>query len=423
MRILSLVLFTATACTGSIGNGNGTGDDDPPVPPSTDVQIRVRDANTPVVGATVIFQNLDESLIAEVQTDATGTATAEMPAGGNLTVIRTFPLTLPVEESRKTEIYTYLSVEAGDRLELGDAVDELATPAAINVMVPDNGNNANYTIKTPCGTGQGTGPLIPLTVRGCSSQLTVYVTDQDNSSFVKTMPYSNLVDVSTEALRGKLSSQILATNVTPGSQVIAEKRLVMGNFALFSSGEKRVDQTAQNVDLPTLTGIEELQLTRVVDPTNHAHMVAERKAYAQGTTSVDGSIGIIPSIETPNYSPTGLSWVEAGTGGAASVTLATLTITRDLGDGVPPGPNDVYIRSIVAPHTGATLRMPLLPGTGAQYNPGATDQIAGSLGIAQFTGDYAAARPVVFTAPSLFEVAPLGGRVVMSYTGNTPPGL
>ena len=289
-------------------------------------------------------------------------------------------------------------------------------------MVPETENNTNYTIKTPCGQGTGTGPLIPLTVRGCSAQLTVYVTDQDNSSFVKTMPYSDLVDVSAEALRGKLSSQILATNVTPGSQVIAEKRLVMGNFALYSSGEKRVDQTAQNVDLPTLTGIEELQLTRVVDPTNHSHMVSERKPYAQGTTSVDGSIGIIPSIETPIYSPTGLSWVETGTGGA-SVTLATLTITRDVGDGVPPGPNDVYIRSIVAPHTGATLRMPMLPGTAAQYNPGATDQIAGALGIAQFTGDYAAARPVVFTAPSLFEVAPLGGRVVMSYTGNTPPGL
>ncbi|MBA2545089.1 MAG: hypothetical protein H0V17_35930, partial [Deltaproteobacteria bacterium] len=257
--LLGLLLLPA-ACTGSIGDQGG--DDDLP-PPSTDVEIRIHDGNTPIAGVSVIFQATDESVIAEIITDATGTALAEMPEGGNLTVIRSYPPPVaPETEQRPTEVYTYVGVEAGDRLELGHKIDAAALPQAINVQVPAE---APGTIKvtTPCGSGEGTAPLIPITVRGCDSSLAVYVMDGDQSSFVKQMPYSELVDVSTEALLGKLSSTITATNVTLGTTVNVEKRLEMGGFSIYSTGNQRIDTTPASVDVPNLSGIDELLLAQI----------------------------------------------------------------------------------------------------------------------------------------------------------------
>nr|MBA2545115.1 hypothetical protein [Deltaproteobacteria bacterium] len=152
-------------------------------------------------------------------------------------------------------------------------------------------------------------------------------------------------------------------------------------------------------------------------------LVASRQPYVKGTTVVDGSVGLIPYVTNPVYSPTGLSWVEAGPAQAQpNLVIATLTVTRDIGGGLP-GPNDIYVRAIVAPHAGMSLRMPMLPGTAAIFNPGATDQIAGALGLAQFSGDYVAARPTVFTGTSILDAAPMNGRVVLSYAGSTPPSL
>jgi hypothetical protein len=420
MRTFFLGLLATTACTGSIGDMGG--DDDVP-PPATDVQIRVRDGNTAIAGVNVIFQAADETVIAEVITDATGTALAEMPEGGNLTVIRRYPPpATPEEELRPTEVYTYVGVEAGDRLELGAKIDELAPPSAINVMVPETAQGT-ITVNTSCGTGQGQAPLIPITVRGCNTSMTVYVMDGDQGSFVKQTAFSELVDVSSEPLLGTLASTLTATGVTLGTQVRAEKRIEMGGFQLFSTGERQIETTPATVDVPNLTGVDELLLTSITDVNNRRQLVAARQTYVKGTTVVDGSIGLIPYVENPNYSPTGLSWVEAGPAQAQpNMVLATLTITRDLG-GLPPGADDIYVRAIVAPHAGTSLRMPMLSGLNAKFNPGATDQIAGAVGLVQFSGEYAAARPVVFTANNILDTAPMNGRVVLSYAGGTPPGL
>ena len=197
----------------------------------------------------------------------------------------------------------------------------------------------------------------------------------------------------------------------------------MGGFTLYSSGEQRIDTEPATIDLPQLTNVDELQVTRITDAMGRTQMVAERKAYTKGTTVVDGSVGLIPYVASPNYSPTGLSWVEQGPAQAQpNMVIATLSVSRDLGGGIP-GPNDIYVRAIVAPHAGSTLRMPMLPGAAAIFNPGATDEIAGSLGLAQVSGEYAAARPLVFTASSILDAAPANGRVILSYAGNNPPSI
>jgi hypothetical protein len=426
MRNLLFIAASLTACSGSIDMG---GDDDDPV--VTDVQMFVRDGNVPVAGVRVIFQAADDTVILDSITDGAGVALAEMPDGGNITVIRTYPPAIPIEDTRPTTLFTYVGVKGGDRLELGEALNETAPASAINIAVP-NTAQGNISVKTQCGTGTGTGDgtgptLIPLTVRGCGANLTVYVTDGDNSSFAMNAPYGENVDVSSGAFLGSLGAQISAINVLPDTSVVVEKRLEMDNFTFFSTGEKRVETTPADVDMPTLTAVNQVLYTRISSNIDgRSQIVAERKLYETGSTIVDASMPLIPFVRTPTYAPTGISWVEQGPAQAqADAVFTTFTVTRDTG-GAPPMAGDVYVRAIIAPHSdGALLTMPRLQGPAdSMYNPGATDQIAGSLGILRITGGgYDALRAKAFTSASILDAAPMDNLINLSYAGNNPPGF
>jgi len=420
-HFVGLIAILGTACTGTLDMGSGGPDD----PPSNEVAVMVKDGNIGVPGVSVIFQNADDTVIAEMVTDANGVATIEMTTG-NVTVVRTFPPPVDINDTqRPPELYTYLGVQGGDSLQLGDATNETAPPSAINVMVPSTANG-NVTVDTPCGSGTGQAPLIPITVRGCDPNLIVYVTDGDQASFVATAPYGENVDVSLNSFLSRLGTTISAANVQPDTQIQVEKRLVMGDYTLFSTGQKRIDQTPADVQLPDLSGsgVDQLLLVALTDANGRTQRVATRAAFETGLSVIDGSVvGMIPYVSNPDYSPTGLSWVEAGpAAGQADSVVTTMTISKDIGGGIP-GPNDVYVRAIIAPHTGMTVRMPTLPASAAMFNPGATDQINGRLGLVQVTGGYDAIRANAFHSASVLDSAPLGGSVVLSYAGGTPPSI
>ena len=408
--VAGLVSFLA-ACTGTLGEG---GDDQPPPPPpATDVQIIVRDGNAPQANVRVIFQNTDDSVLAEAVTGADGIAAAEMPTGGNLTVIRTYPPAVPPAVSRVPEIYTYVGVKAGDRLQLGRATSETMLPSAINVMVP-TGAVGTVKVVTPCGSGQGTAPLVPITVRGCDAMVDFYVTDQDQSAFTKRAAYGENVDLSLEPLLGALAATVSATNVVPDTTVNVELRIVAGTFQLYSSGTKRVDQAPATVNLPNLMGVDQLVVASI-SGTAGRQMVGKREPYSASPAIVDASAGLIPYVKTPDYAPTGISWTEEGTG-TADVVLATINVTRAT-------VGTEYVRAIIAPHTGLSLRMPILAGVDAIYNPTTADQLAGAHGLVKVSGGYDAIRATAFTVSSLLELTPAAGTATLSYAGNTAPGI
>lgn len=400
-----------SACTGTVGD---SGDDQPPLPPpATDVHIVVRDGNAPQANVRVIFQNSDDSTLAEAVTGADGLAMAEMPNGGNLTVIRTYPMATPPAVQRNPEVYTYVGVKAGDRLQLGRASSETTVPSAINVMVP---TDAVGTVKivTPCGTGQGTGPLIPITVRGCDAMVDFYVTDQDQSAFTKRAAFGPNIDLSLEPLLGALAATLSATNVIPNTQVNVELRIVAGHFELYSSGTKRVDEATQTVNLPNLTGVDQLTLA-TISGADGRQMVARRETYSASPAIIDASAGLIPYVKTPDYSPTGISWTEEGAG-TADFVVARVDVTRAL-------VATEYTRMIIAPHAGLSLRMPILTGADAMYNPTPADQIAGTHGLVTVTGGYDAARALAFTVSNITALAPAAGMATLSYAGANAPGF
>jgi len=410
MRMTLLGVFSLAACSGVIDTGSG---DDTTVPPPTDVQIVVRDGALPQPNVQAIFQTADNTVVAEVVTDLEGRAIAEMPDGGNLTIIRSYPLPPAPEEPRPPEVYTYVGVKPGDRLVLENPTAENAPTSAINVIVPETAAGT-IKVKTPCGSGQGTAPIVPVTLKGCSPDA-FYVMDGDQGSFFVHAPYSENVDVSTGSLLGALSSSLSATNVPLGTTVTIEKRIESEGFLLYTSNPQRVDETPANVNVPQLEGLEQV-LVVMSSANNRTQVVATHSLFARGPSAVDATAGLIASVsEAPTFAPTGITWVEEGIG-APDFVISTLQVTR----GGPVNPNNKYVRTIIAPYAGTSLQLPVLPGANVLFNPTMEDQINLALGLAKVTGGYDGVRASAFTGTNIIDVTPLDGQLTLSYAGNAP---
>ncbi len=408
-HILVGLILAASACTGSI-DGGASGDDMPP--PTNDVQITVRDGYTPQAGVRVIFQDVSDAVLADTLTDAMGFAKFEM-ATGNVTVIRTYPPATPPAERKLPEVYTYVGVKANDKLELGNTLALGATPGAIVVKVPEAAQGT-VKVSTPCGSGQGTAPNVAITVTNCPPMVDFYVTDADQSSFYKKAPYAENVDLALEPLSGNLAATISSSNVPANTSVTVEQRIVAGTFELFSSGGKRVDTNPATVNVPNLQGVDQLVVSTLDTNGRGKQMIADRSAYSASPVIVDASVGLIPYVMgNPTYASTGVTWVEEGAGTADAV-IVMMNVTR----GGPASLDNEYVRTIIAPHTGLTLRIPSVPD--ALYNPAMMDQIAGTHALVTATGGYDALRGKAFSVSSVVETAKLDGRVTMSYAGNPP---
>lgn len=417
MRHLGLALLLASACTGSISNGSGGGGDDtPPPPPNNKVAVTVADGATPQANVRVMFQAADGSVVAAT-TDATGIASADMPAGGNVTVIRTYPVAVPPAVQKYPEVLTYVGVKPGDELHLGHEIDDTSDASAINVKVPIT---AQGTIKvvTPCGSGEGTAPNIAISVTGCASQLAFYVSDGGQSSFMAHAAYGSSVDLSTQSLVGSLAMSLSATNLTDVTSVDAEARLVDGAFTLFSSGSKRVDGGAQSVNMPNIQSGDELVIGTIATTAGGTQMIASRRPYAVTPTIIDASANRIASIDQdPTVTPTAITWLEGGTGDADFV-IATVDVTR----GGSPLPSDAqYTRTIIAPHAGMSLA--LTSSGDATFDPSMDDQLAARVGLVKATGGYDALRGRALSVSNVVTTAPMGGTVTLSYSGNNAPEL
>jgi len=417
MRHLGLALLLASACTGSIssGSGGGGGDDTPP-PPNNKVAVTVADGATPQANVRVMFQAADGTVVTAM-TDATGTAFTDMPAGGNVTVIRTYPVAVPPAVQKYPEVLTYVGVKPGDELHLGHEIDDTSDASAINVKVPIT---AQGTIKvvTPCGTGEGTAPNIPISVTGCAAQLAFYVSDGGESSFMAHAPYGSSVDLSTQSLVGSLAMSFSATNLTDVTSVDAEARLVDGAFTLFSSGTKRVDGGAQTVNMPNIQTGDELVIGTIATTAGGTQMTANRRPYAVTPTIIDASANRIASIDQdPTVTPMAITWLEGGTGDADFV-IATVDVTR----GGTPLPSDAqYTRTIIAPHAGMSLA--ITSSGDATFDPSMDDQLAARVGLVKATGGYDALRGRALSVSNVVTAAPMGGTVTLSYSGNNAPEL
>jgi hypothetical protein len=418
MRHLA-VLLLLSACSGSkkqpvapdapdgLVDAGGSGDGGLP---AGDVQVLVRDGFAPISGVRVLFDGSDGSHM-ELATDATGTATAMLAMGGNVTVIRTYPS----GSAQFPEIYSYVGVKPGDQLHVGHAVDGITPPTTISVKVPAP---AQGTVKvtTPCGSGQGNAHTIAVAVAACPPNITFFMHDGAQESFLAKAPAAATVDLSQQILADDLSTTMLAFNVTPDlASVTAEARAMEGPHELYSSGIKRVDQQSTQLGLPNLAGeIDELVIGTMVATAGGTQVVATRSSWEPMTVSIDASGHLLPYLrQAATFASTGIMWVEQGTGTPTAV-LATIVVTTSAGK---------YRRTILAPYSGMSLAIPQLAGADATYNPAAGDQLAGELGLVGSTTGYDAVRPWALGVSSVIDATAKNDTLTLSYPGNTPPTL
>lgn len=420
--MLRLALFSllaaSTACTGDIigdmptdPNDPPADPNDPPAEPTTEVTIRVSDRGSPVASLPVVFQAADDSVIKETTTGSDGSAVADMPNGGTVTVIRLRPDDQN-GNPQAPEVFTYVGVKAGDVLDLQSPSGVTTAPTTITVRVPPNENGV-ATVSTPCGSGTGAPPEIPVTIDGCApgSEIGFYVVEPGQTAFFKRAPLGTTVDLSTETYRDQLTTQISVAGTPPtDAQVTVAKRLESDGFTFYTTQPQTAPAEIATPDVP---GAEQVVLAMVSGP-NGAQTIAKHEPFAAAPSSLDLLADSITYTSPATVAVDGtLTWTESGPG-IPDIVHAKYIIARE---------GMTFTRSVVAPHAGPTLRLPQLPATYDAYNAKAGDATSASHELARFSTGYDSVRARIFNA-RLSSVAPMGARVAVSYAagqGETEP--
>lgn len=386
-----------------------------------DVQVLVRDGFAPIANVRVVFEDTDGTRT-EVTTDATGAAAASMPDGGDVTVIRTYPAAASPATQQDPEIYDYLGVKPGEVLHVGHEVDTTTPPTPIAVTVPAAAQGT-VTIVTPCGTGQGQPPTVTVQVGACPPMVAFYLEDSTHYGFVAKVPYATSIDFTNEVMAEPLSTTMLTYDLTSDvASVTAEARAIDGTHALYSTGVERVDQKSVQIEMPNLAdAIDELVIGTRTATAGGAQIVGTRYLWEPMPVSIDAA-SAYPYLRQPaTFTPTAITWTEDGGTAAVDAVLATIEVTRG-GPGASPVAS-TYRRTIIAPHTGATLAIPQLTGADAIYNPGPNDTLAGAVGVVGASAGYDALLPWAFGVSNIIETATRNNSVTLSYAGPTPPTL
>ncbi|HUS33303.1 MAG TPA: hypothetical protein VMZ53_32595 [Kofleriaceae bacterium] len=403
-RFAVLVSLLASACIGEIG---GVGENPPmndppdePMPAPTEVRIAVHDPSGPVSGVAVVFMNADDSVAADIVTDAQGIAVAQLPMGGSVSVIRELGAS-PTNASAGS-VYTYVGVKAGDKLDVALPTAPTGTPQTITVTLPEpdpDTGKVPVEVRTPCGSGQGIPPEVTVTLDGsCGATTDFYVYElagDEPAAFIKRAAVAATVDLSTEMYRPALATQLSVMNAPTGATVYVEKTLETDLFRpVFSTGMLAVAQDqAVEALIPDLPGVEE-QLVATVSYNGSAQRVGLRKPYAAAPGIVDLSTAMIIGPSAPTLATDTLTWTEVGTG------MPDLVVGELKGASAH--------RYIVGPYAGASLRIPRLPATHGAFNVSSSDSI--SVALAKVSGGYDGVRAHVFAGP----IAPLNGSATLS---------
>jgi hypothetical protein len=278
----------ATACVGSLTGGDvdppPVTDQPQPMPePVTDVTVRVGVAN-----AKVVFLAPDDTVIADVITDFTGTATAKMPNGGTLSVIRNYA-------EYGDHVFTYLGVEPGDNLEL--SLGGEAAPISVQISVNlDPGTPV--AVRTPCGSAQGVAPTVEVLLKGCGSETDFMVADLSEGEptyFAVHAPVATEIDFTSEVFRGVLASELRASNMTMQT-VQLQKRLVLGNFQVYDTGA--LPAPIATVAVPELPNTQQL-LSAYISDGARTYVITSREGFAATPSTIDVSSRIVPSSTAP----------------------------------------------------------------------------------------------------------------------------
>lgn len=311
----------------------------------------------PEQGATVLFYEPDGTLADRKLSDANGDATAELEAGGMVTVVRL--------RSSNTHITTVAAVQLDDVITVGRPESSSSSSSeTLRVVVPSFANATSYSASVGCGSGYGepgTGSTTAFTVslNDCepTGDILVRANVGNNSYFVGqndvSMAANGVIDLSGQSWQflSQSNFSLGLTNIPAGLDYLnAFRRTLSPNGAIYSDYADGVQSpiagsTALAMGYPPGIGSGTyVQATfEKWDGNDPALQIAAAKLATVSSSYTFDLINLLPWVTRPAFDGANLSW-SGGAGGDAVVI-------------------DLNMYSNTQPATYATWRLVLPPGT------------------------------------------------------------
>jgi hypothetical protein len=425
-RARSFVLLTSLALTACGGNSVRHFADGPPASdaPGGDaalqpVTLTITNGTTPVPSIHVYFQNADSSLVVDATTDASGTASAVMAAGGYVTAID--PFTAVITNPAHT-LETFSAVKPGDHLVLNQPA---VTPITVNISPPfdSNASAVRYRAYTSCSATPDGDLLTPpsavspaitaVSLTNCGGMADVLIVVDNGTANPFDFTYAPNTPVSDQATIDLTAATYSATtnrdytynNVSnPSQNIDIADILVTSRGAVFESiANTSGNPATQTRPIPVFTGASDVMWTMFFPATFGIQNFIDWGPYTSSYTTDFASKIVADYTTYPVYTAAThtLSWTETAAGTTADTTVADLRVNR-------PG-DTTWAWRLAAPHA-TSLVFPQLPTTIHDFNVGTNDIVTFTdLISAKLPGGYDGVRAQVLALqPDQFTTGTTG---------------
>lgn len=371
------------------------------------VEVTIVSAAGPVAGATVVFQNADDSVVGTKTTDAAGIASEVMNVGGSITAI-VVPQTPAVRGGPSVETFTVLAVKPGDKLKIrANGGTRLAPLVQVSVGLPPN-SFGTYELLSSCGTrtnglttnkGGSLDISVPSTCTQASFLVKQEATSGSGGTAAAAIYKANVAltngafDLSDQAFTGLMVQNISGANMPEIVSLQSSVAPVLGGFL----GEISESQAAiMPPGFPTFAGTfervntaatKQLVQMQVRGTNGFQQFVAQANV---GDVTIDGATALAPWVSDVQFTQASSSFAITTTpAGNAPINGAFVR----LGVGRKTG---FINRQVIGP-SAAALRLPILPTAQADFNVLVADSaFINDAGIISSPGGYDALRPVFY---------------------------
>ena len=384
MRKLSLVLFLVACGDDGVRHtpdaARVDGAPDSPVDAATlPVTLTATYNGQPVAGVHVYFQNADSSVVLATTTDASGTASAVMYAGGYVTAIN------PYGAQGQDDLETFAGVKPGDHLLLRRALVP-DTAITVNVSAPDEGvpgysvyspcNNAGATLAPPAvllATAVPVSGQISLSNCGSATDFLVVASDGTPTDYLYAANVAVADQGSADLTAGTyapLTTRTLTYTNLPSAQSLSIENDVLDPLGLIyiAGTETPVDQPNATVAIPEFPGESDLLQTTFNNQTYSQQVLFDWGHLGAAFSTDVGARALQNFTGSPTFDAAthaGSIPLDTAAGGAADFSLFFMTVSRT-------SAQRTWSWTIAAPYA-ATVTLPTLPTDVFDYNVGSAD--------------------------------------------------
>ncbi len=390
MRYPLLAILALSWFFGACGGGHGNKPDAPGMP----VALTVTRNGAPVAGVHTYFLNADSSLVATLDTDATGTASAVVEAGGSVTAIDPFAASAAAVAVDGNDLRTFMGVEPGDQLALTQS-DSKSITFTLRIAAANTANV--YDVLTSCGSasvvpGGGAGGRV--TLFDCQGTADIVVVASALNGAIK-VPVSGLyhpnvaltqggtVDLTADMYQPLTGVTFNYTNA-PNATISISHTLVSaaGRIAPFVTTFTGKPTTLGEPTVPGATGI----VDTAVSLTSEHHVVDWGPLAATYMLDLNNLLPDLTAAPSFSAATKLVSWTEGAAGAAPDLTTTTIDVARSDG-------SRHWHWTVAGPYTSGALAFPALPTDVADWAPSNSDRVAvTALTNAKVPGGYAAVR-------------------------------